>query len=206
MEPVHDHVRYRYLPAQEILEQRQGYLHAERLRNGDGNELGTCRVAQQTLHALQRGFPFGDEQVEAVRAAIPAEHLPQAAALGQQRLQHAEPSPNQFGHGQQAKGVAAGRRIHHDAVVAAGLHPGGDLEEGHQLIETGQGEAQEPIDVLIVQKSTGGGNLPQYRAVLLAECREVLLGVQLQHLQIAGGHMAGQTVPHGVGWVRRNQQ
>ena len=169
MEPVHDQIRYRYLPAQQILEQRQCLMHAERLGNRDGNELGTGRIAQQILGSLQRGFPFGDKQVEAVRAGIPAEHPPHVPALGQQRLQHAEPSPDQFGHGQQAQGVAAGRRIHHDAVVPAGLHPGGDLEEGHQLVETGQGEAQELIDVLIVQESAGGGNLPQHRAVLLAE-------------------------------------
>jgi hypothetical protein len=159
MEPVHNQIRYRYFSAQQILAQRQCDVHAEGLRNRNGNELGTRRVAQQTLHSLQRGFPFDDKQVEAVRAAVPAEHPPHVPALGQQGLQHAEPSPNQFGHGKQAQGVAAGRRVHHDAIVQAGLHPGGYLEEGHQLIDTGQREVQELTNVLIVHESAGGGNL-----------------------------------------------
>ena len=181
-------------------------MHAERLGDGYGNELGTRGVAQQALHSLQRGFPVGDEQVEAVRPAIPAEHPPHVPALGQQGLQRPQPSPNQFGHGQQAQGVAAGRGIHHDAVIPALLHPGGDLEEGHQLIETGQGKAQELVDVLIVQERAGGGDLPQHGAVPLAECGEAVLGVQLQDLQIARGRMTRQAVPHGVGGVGGNQQ
>src|ERR1035441_9503547 len=42
----------------------------------------------------------------------------------------------------------------------------------------GQREVQELIDVLIVQESAGGGNLPQHGAVLLAKSGEVLSGVQ----------------------------
>ena len=102
--------------------------------------------------------------------------------------------------------MAAGRRIHHDAVVLPSLHPGGDLEQRHQLVQAGQREIQELIDVLIVQKGAGGGDLAQHAAILLTELVQALLSVQFEHLQIAGGRVAGQTVPHRVRGVSGNQQ
>src|ERR1035441_7177858 len=59
---------------------------------------------------------------------------------------------------------------------------------------------------LTVQEGAGGGDLAQHAAILLTEPGQALLSVQFEHLQIAGGHVAGQTVPHRVRRVGGNQQ
>ena len=102
--------------------------------------------------------------------------------------------------------MAAGRRIHHDAVVLAGLDPRGDFKQSHQLVQAGQRQAEELIDVVVVQEGAGSGNLAQHAAVLLAELGEALLSVQLENVQLAGGQIASQAVAYRVGGVGGNQQ
>ena len=206
VELIDHQLRYRHLAAPQFVKQRHRLGDAQRLGYRHRNKLRPRRIVHQLFGQMQRGLPLAHKLIEAVRSCIPAEDPPHIPALGQQHLQHAQPAPDQFGHGQQPQGMAAGRRIHHDAVVLPSLHPGGDLEQRHQLVQTGQREIQKLIDVLIVQEGAGGGDLAQHAAILLTEPGQALLSVQFEHLQIAGGRVAGQTVPHRVRRVGGNQQ
>jgi hypothetical protein len=182
VELIHDQLRYRHLAALQLVKQRHGLatLSGSAIVTGTNwVRFGSCSSFSVRCSV---DFHWLTNRSRRSGVGIPAEDPPHVPALGQQHLQHAEPSPDQFGHGQQPQGMAAGRRIHHDAVVLAGLYPRGDFKQRHQLVQTGQREVQKLIDVLIVQEGAGGGNLAQHAAVLLAELGQALLSVQFENL------------------------
>ncbi len=76
--------------------------------------------------------------------------------------------------------MSGGRGVHNDARVATGFRPGGNLQKGHQLVQAGQRQVQEPADILMVQEGAPPGDLPKGLPMGSLEGGQGLPGVELQ--------------------------
>ncbi|MBZ5545806.1 MAG: hypothetical protein LAO07_19360 [Acidobacteriia bacterium] len=102
--------------------------------------------------------------------------------------------------------MTAGGGVYDNPIVAALLHPRGDLQKGHELIQARQGEVQEAADLLVIEKGSARGDFPEFRVVGRLEGVEILPGIQFQYLQVVGGTAAGQAIRERVGGIGGNKK
>ena len=83
--------------------------------------------------------------------------------------------------------MAGGRRVDDHRLVAAGLGHAPELQEPTQLVDAGEGEIEEPIDVPLVEIRATLGDEPQGAAPRAEPAGEGLLGVELEGVERRAG-------------------
>ena len=78
--------------------------------------------------------------------------------------------------------MSRGRGIHHDEVVGPGFHPPGNLQQGREFIQTGQGQVQNLLNILLVQEGPPGRDLGKFASVPGLKGFQRFLGIELQDL------------------------
>jgi hypothetical protein len=110
-----------------------------------------------------------------------------------ERVEDSREALEQAGDFHQAEGVRGGRSIYHGLVGSALPGQSGELQQPGQLIGAGQGEAEEPVHVLLVQVGPALGDQAQGLAPSPEPAVEGALHVQLGREQgaAAGGERQG---------------
>jgi hypothetical protein len=115
-------------------------------------------------------------------------------------------STEEFRHGHQPERVARGCSVDNNAVVTAVFHPRGNLQKGHQLVETGQREVQKAVDFFFLQKGSAQRDLPELVGVFLLEAVKIVLRVEFEHFQVFGRLEIREAVSEGVRRVGGNEK
>ena len=114
-------------------------------------ERAALGIAQQCPELGAFAFDLGDERIGGIGTVLAAEALGQEAVLGQHAVEHARDPSEDLGHGQQPQRVPGGRRVHDDVVPRRARHQPLELHETDELVDAGQGQGEESIDVVVVE-------------------------------------------------------
>ena len=157
----------------------------------------TASVSGRTIHRKRQrpgsrrrrgqpaslGVDLGHEVVRRV-APVPArEPRQEEVVLGEHLTQHRRDPAQRLGHGQETERVSGGRGVDDDGVVAAGFREARQLQEAAQLVHAGEGQAEEAVDVGVVEI---GASLPMRRRGRPAGAEPAgqgLIGVELQGIE-----------------------
>ena len=129
---------------------------------------GSNTQARERAHVAQRGGEVAarvrdlvDERVGGIGAMSPAEALRQEAVLGLHVVEDDGDAAQRGGHREEPQRVTGGRRVDHDAGPRAGCGETAQLEEADQLVDAGKRQAQQRVDVVLVEIGPAPDDAPQ---------------------------------------------
>ena len=160
-----DAVHQQVLPRQAALTERgqpvQRLLPGQRLGQ---RHPGERAALEQAPERVRLRFQLRDEPIGLVRRpALQPSAGRQEPVLGLHVVEHARDLSELRGHLEEPEGVAGGRGVHHHLVVGPRAGEAQQLEQAHELVHAGQGQAQEAVDVVRAQVGAAHGEVAQER-------------------------------------------
>ena len=113
----------------------------------------------------------------------PDEPGEQEVVLGEHLPEHGRDPPQRLRDGQEPERVPGGRRVDDDRVVAARLRHARELEEPAQLVDAGEAQAEEAVDVRLVEIGAALGDEAEGRAPRAEPAGERPVGVELEGIE-----------------------
>ena len=130
-------------------------------------------------------------------------------------VEHLRQASEGLRHLEEAQRMAGGRRVDDDLVVRADVGQSRELDETDELVDSGERERQQPVDVLVIEVGAPRGDRVEGLVTRSEPAAERAVRVELCGVELSGcasdaaglgAEAFGECVREGVGRVGRDDQ
>ena len=149
--PVDDHVGDADAGAAKRPQTVFAFGDRQQFRKQHPAECRAERILEQRTSLLRLSGQERNQAIGRVRTSDARELLADQTVLALQPLEHVGDRGDGGGGGEQAQRVSGRRRVDDDQMVIAGVRQPDDLEQRHQLVDAGDGQCEQRIDVVAIE-------------------------------------------------------
>jgi len=134
-----------------VLERIGAFRDGHRFGQRDPTERGPLRIAQQFHERTPLAVEIGNQRIRFVGCPLSSQSGGELAVLALHVVEDGGERAEQLRHGEHAQGVAGGRGVDDDRIVAIGAAETADFEERCHLVDPWQRQAHQARHVVAVE-------------------------------------------------------